>query len=223
MEIPTTIIHDVFDNPEQVVELSKQFDYYKDQQYPGLRTNNLVDIFSIHFIHDLFHKVFASFLTEDQLQKVSADNVHVNFQRIPLSIGDGIIHEDENDITSIFYLSDDIIDCGTSIHERCDIGYEHSDELRMAQDSRLKHHDSFDKPTEEWNNIRNKHNSKYPESIRSFGTYNSAITFNGWRPHKQNSNLVLNDPNKERLSLICFWGNICSFDIANRSKRSVLL
>ena len=195
MKVPSICIEDFFDLPEEVLKISDSINYDRSSYgiSPGLRSEPLENKFPL-LCKYVTIKVLAQYY--DLSKQIDIGETRTHFNKVPYSAGDGIIHTDDNTITAIVYLNKNPVpNSGTSIYKRKNLITDFS-----AQDLRVEIFKD-DKQTEEWKKLRDDYNSKYNEVMRVNGSYNSAISFNGYIPHKMNLDT---EQEGERLTLIQF-------------------
>lgn len=207
MRVSNVCIDDFFDLPEEVIKISDSVTY-DGSSYgisPGLRSEPLESKFPL-----LCKYVTMRVLSEyyDLSKKIEVGcNTTTHFNKIPYSCGDGIIHTDDNTITTIVYLNKNPVpNSGTSVYKRKKIITDFT-----AQTLRIEIFKD-DKQTEEWKRLRDEYNSNYDEIMRVNGSYNSALIFNGYVPHKMDLDT---EQEGERLTLIQFIYDITAPESTN--------
>ena len=215
MRIPTTIINDMFRYPDEIVKMSEsdKIEWGKQGVHPGLRSQALHEVYP-EIVDFILSTIFSQYYDSQYvLENIRVGDVSSHFQRIDTSENDGIIHGDNNDITSIIYLSKDV-NCGTSVYKQKN----NFIEQKHVQDSRVGvfENGGFDA---KWDNARIEHNSKYDKVISCSGNYNDMLVFNGYHPHKMDMDREVGG---ERLTLITFIDTIHSVDIGMRREKFLL-
>jgi len=116
---PITQSLDFFDNPYEIIELSKSLEYSRPEQknYPGLRSDLLSNINGLLFdyiaqkqlrlFYDWRDVENTSFAADMRFQKISSKDT-IN--------GEGWIHQDlDTELTTVIYLNPNFFDGGTNI------------------------------------------------------------------------------------------------------------
>jgi hypothetical protein len=201
MNWPLICVDNFFDNPEKIVEFSKDLDYSKDGKNPGLRTKSL-DMINYDFFNWVNTKIL-SLIFPNEIRNIKYIS-HTSFAKVPPNlIYDGWVHTDEAEFTAIIYLSD-LKNCGTKIY------------TPITPYPVLKHHESkleyFNNPDDCHNNLenlKNENNSNFEESILIKSKYNRLLVFDSHQYHS--SEVYLSDEHNERLTLISFFTKIDSY------------
>jgi hypothetical protein len=192
---PTLCVDNFFDEPDKIIKLSDKLKYESSNVYPGKRSIKLHEQYP-EFFNWVSNKII-SVLYPVEWQNISWYNT-AYFQKIPSGLkNDGWIHQDpSNEFTAIIYLSKDI-EVGTSIYLPNDF-YKKSKTKGSIKD-------------------RDLHNSKFKETINIKGIYNRLVILDSHSYHAAH----INNSEKERLTLICFFSNIRS-SIENRQLKYII-
>ena len=194
MKIPTIIIDDFFDYPDQIVEFANSLEYFDtDGRYPGKRTELLSEI--APFIQDyIIKRMFSQFM---MLQEGFDLAIESCFQKITSDHGEGWVHNDQSIFSSIIYLNKDSQSGrGTSIMRP-----KHYLKDYYQSDAKFETYQSKNF-TPEYERQRELCNSRFEETIRVENVYNRMILFNGIHYHRANG--IKNDTSEERLTLVSF-------------------
>jgi hypothetical protein len=203
MQWPTLIVDDFFNDPHEIVKLSKTFKYAKavDDTWPGTRSP------PTHTVH----KKFFLWSTEKILSVLYPMHVHglkwqavQYFQRVPYTIygGEGWIHRDQDwEFTSIVYLSDHP-ESGTCLYKNTDYRVDPDSE----EERRRFNRDLTDFKRQE--KYRKKANNKFNKKVELFSNFNRLVLFDGWQWHGSKNS---GKNKEERLTLVTFFKKITFF------------
>ena len=200
----TICVNNFFENPDDVVGLSNSFEYHKDQNgmWPGIRTKSLAEIHREFFIWNT-KKIMAVIFPNEYQNLFWTCTQH--FQKInpKEQKGEGWVHRDENEFTSIVYLSKNPNN-GTAIFKNKNFfNYKIDKNTEIKKDYILNNKNQNSKIYQE----SLKDNNRNFEKTASFDSiYNRLIIFDGSMLHGVNS--YDNENNEERLTLISFFYDI---------------
>ena len=194
MNYPTFCVNNFLEDPDQIVEHSKQYKYIraKDGRWPGERAN--LSNTTIHnFLLNKIFRVIHPNMTNNF--RASAQSM---FQRINNEHGkSGWIHRDETDeLTAIIYLSKHK-GCGTSIYQPKTFESCCTDEDNIIKANfykSLSYSKKYEKQLE-------AHNNKFNETMYFESVYNRLIIFNSNDYHGVKNFKVGPEP---RLTFITF-------------------
>ena len=114
MRWPTIIIDDFFNDFEAVKKLSNELKYYPtDGTWPGLRSGFLSDV-NRPFFDLTSYKILQALYPHNYEDLMWSARMH--FQRIPIS-GQGYVHQDDDEISAIVYISGSEKAGGTSLYK----------------------------------------------------------------------------------------------------------
>jgi len=121
---PTIVVEDFFNNPDNVVKISKSVDYYtpkKGENWPGFRSKNL--LITHKNLFEFICKKVLSLYYDFHYDKVGYDNVEILFHKFNYKDEKdvkGIIHTDHKQLAGVIYLNKNINDenTGTSIYDK---------------------------------------------------------------------------------------------------------
>lgn len=199
--IPTVVVDDFFDNPDDVRNWALSLDYPNSEpNYPGVRTDALHSVDKVFF--DSVVNRFLSLFYDMSVPGVTWE-AHAYFQKVGKENKDGWIHRDlEEKVTGIVYLNKDVnINSGTSICISKTIDTSGIALIKGDDETKLRN------------------NSRFEESINLKNRYNRCIGFDSNRYHCANdfdTNL-----DEDRLTLIFFIRELTAKDYPiYRMKRS---
>ena len=227
MLYPNLQVHNVFRQPDQVVEYAKSLEYIQDPEgrWPGKRSK------FVHVLnYDLFNMVCKRTLAV--LYPMNYHHMrfkaHSQFQTIPAAHagGEGWIHQDiYSQITCIIYLSHHD-NCGTNL-------YIPENEV-MRPTFEKNNSESFDvNKIKETHYLQNKpfddtyykalkiNNSNYIKTTSFNSIYNSMVVFDGHTHHNANGFVDSNCPG-DRLTLVTFFDDITSSETLKYSGSELL-
>ena len=206
---PTIIVDDFLDNPDELINFSKNLDFYYDEKYlwPGIRTRPLYEIDKDLFIF-LGNKILYSY----GLEKFEY-NAEAEFQLVNKNYYSGWIHRDSPRVlTSIIYLNKKgNINSGTSLYKPI----ENYEKMQSNVDIIFKCRRNFIKNMAENDNyiITKKEKDAlkwqhefYEEVLNVKNLYNRMFTFESGIWHSANE--YPNETMEPRLTLVYFFFNI---------------
>jgi hypothetical protein len=175
--VPSIIIDSFFKNPDKIVEFANTLKYENSTfNYPGEKSVNINDV----------NPELANFVLKKILSFMGVDDFECNydmrFQKIESGYGEGLIHTDQCELTSIIYLDKfGSIDSGTNLYTG-------------KQNEEYYNSHEFTKNSKEGDKRKYLYRNKL---------YNGAFIFPGLHIHAASN--FLND---ERLTLTCFFWDI---------------
>lgn len=201
----STIIRDnFFKNPKKVVDLSKKQLYKKMPEYPGSRTDNLLEStdpitrnFALFFSKKIADEVFPgiyNFLIDVRF--------HINDVYDIEEANFGWIHNDESQLAGVVYLNEETLDfnAGTSIFEKVTDNDFEVEDIRSRIDFNLygKISDKF------LLDLENNH-SDFEETIKIGNRYNRIIAYDAQEFHRPNTFRLKNQ--QLRRTIVFFINN----------------
>jgi hypothetical protein len=176
---PTICVDDFFNDPDKVVEISKDLKFESRQFYPGTRSVGLHQV-DANLFNWLSNKIIALLYPNDW-ENISWFN-SAFFQKVPSGLkNDGWVHQDSSvEFTAIIYLSKNL-DIGTSIYNRKNF---YKESKAYGDKGNIKFH-----------------NCNFKETINIKGIYNRLVLFDGASHHAAH----INNTGEDRLTLICFF------------------
>ena len=200
---PTICVDNFFDNPNEIVELSKQFTYGPIDNAPGTRSE------SIHTLHTSFSEYLCvkmlSLYYPNDIQNIRFLSTS-SFQKVPANLKyDNWVHKDDNyEITALLYLNEHT-DSGTSIYHRKKHLF---DNMKFSEEK-----NNYFKNNNETKNLkkyRELNNNKFDETVSFKGKFNRLVMFDGSNFHA--SHPYYDKQNRDRLTLITFFKKIDIID-----------
>lgn len=196
-----------FENPEAVIELSKQVNYSRATYYPGERTGNLLGIEDKHIKN--FADWFADRISFDIFPGIRMYELmlcfHRNFPSDNPYYNRGLIHNDVGNLAGLIYLTpgEHNLDTGTSIFDNESIPRTEPCELDTDAEA-LKEFYLYDNITPNYvkgfeNNLKTFESG---ETIRVGNKFNRLIAYDSKLWHRPNS--FKTEVNQPRLSLLFF-------------------
>ena len=124
IKYPTIIVENFFDNPDSVVKISKNVDYFPpkdDENWPGLRSKNL--LITHQNLYEFICKKVLSLYYDFNYDKISYENVRILFHKFDYKNEKqikGKIHKDPDQLAGVIYLNKNINDenTGTSVYDK---------------------------------------------------------------------------------------------------------
>ena len=179
-----------FEDPDKIVDFSKTLSFSKTNKVRGVRSPCLHEI-NKNFFNYVNLKIINNIYPG--LGSVEF-NASTFFQESIQDICDGWVHEDDNLITSIIYLTKKGTS-GTSVYKK-----KKEYDLTLQPDKYEYFKNPESKNQEEILKKKNENNNKYRKTITFSGDYNRLVAFNGRTPHAADVNLN----SENRLILISF-------------------
>ena len=211
MIIPTTILDNFLDNPDDIKEwaLTLNFQSPTDNVYPGKRTECLSNIFH-PFFHLLNNKILSLLFPFSPPPSYSANTY---FQYISDFEGSGWVHQDHNQITALIYLSppDPNINRGTSMYKLKKGTIHplfHTYNIPNFFDKRKKHYLSGKINNETLLEKDKFEKNTFEKILDVKDEYNRLLVFDPKIYHTNNS--FSSPSSTKRLTLISFIDNIVS-------------
>jgi hypothetical protein len=191
--IPTSVVDNFFNNPNQVVEFANQQEYFvaSDNSWPGKRTKCISTI-NYNFYDLVVKKIIALYYPEKHTFNYRAD---MYFQKVAKSAIEGWVHSDvaQAIVTGIVYLNEEYkSNAGTSIYETAKLGAMpiHKDKKEQFIKGDIADVDSY----------RKENNEQFEEVIALRNKYNRMVAFDAHQYHAAQSFSDID----ERLTLIVF-------------------
>ena len=230
MNFPSIYCKNFFNNPNNIIEISKNFNFNNSDDYPGQRTDSLhiLDFNLFNYINSkIIRLLYPDFKFYEKIQwkaktyfqKVKYDDVEYNIDNKEYP-NKGWIHKDYNSqISAVIYLSENNNESGTSINV---LKKESSLHLKDTQNfKRMYYSKSYDKNDKDFfNNYQKELNnnlSKFNEIVNFKSYFNSIAIFDSSEFHSANYDLKKDE---ERLTIITFIDeiNTSSFHIPEMNK-----
>lgn len=204
---PNLIIDDFLDNPDELINLSKNLPYYYDRFYrwPGKRTRPLYEI-----DNDLFVFIGNKILFNYGFKKFKY-HAEANFQIVNKNYSAGWIHRDDPMIlTSIIYLNKEgNINSGTSLYKNKENfekeQYFNITECKFDFFKNMAENDNYTITEKEKNALKSQHNL-FEETLNVKNLYNRLFSFDSNLWHSANEYDIVME--ESRLTLVYFFTNI---------------
>lgn len=197
MLIPTLVYDNFFRDYEEVVNYSKQVEYFSDKEgaWPGKRSLPL---------HEINRNLF-DFVTRKIVKLMwpsSYENIHYiarsQFQSIPRDfINEGWIHSDPSILTAIIYLSKHK-ECGTSIFESKNFNFNSI----INEENKRKSY--INKTFKNENKYLKENNNNFEETISVKSRPNRIVIFDSQQMHAAHK-FTEKNIEEDRLTLITFF------------------
>ena len=205
IKIPTTIIDDFFDNPDQVREFGLGLEYKKDPKgyWPGTRTEPIHEL-DPGLFGLICKKIISMYYDLNEVSEINWVAKCV-FQKVDKSYRSGWIHTDQPTVFSnIIYLNKNpSINSGTSIYKlKNNIivpNIEPNDHKIKAYKDLISIEDSEKK--------RKENNDQYVEVVRVHNEYNRILSFDSNLPHAAHD-FFGEDDEEPRLTLNVFFNEL---------------
>jgi hypothetical protein len=199
--VPSIIIDSFFKNPDKIVEFANTLKYENSTfNYPGEKSVNINDV----------NPELANFVLKKILSFMGVDDFECNydmrFQKIESGYGEGLIHTDQCELTSIIYLDKfGSIDSGTNLYtgKQNEEYYNSHEFTKNSKEGDKRKYLYRNKLYNEHKQYAQKFNSPYKKTVEVKSLYNRAFIFPGLHIHAASN--FLND---ERLTLTCFFWDI---------------
>ena len=207
---PTTVLNDFFDDPHDIIEISKsskiKWISAGDGSWPGVRSQPLADI-NMDLNMFIMKKYFYTFFNYEEMQRVSFQS-ECTFQRIDPKLKSGWIHSDFPNIhTFVIYLTPNANPCsGTCTYtpksylKRLSTKKENSPR-KLSFDEMKKLHYSGKISVEEMESARVEHNSQFEKDVMIYNRFNKLVGFDS---HQYHGVEEFNTDTKERLTIVTF-------------------
>jgi hypothetical protein len=191
---PFLCVDNFFNDPDEIVEYSKNLEY-KKHHFPGGRTDCLSTIDPDFYVW--INKKILTVLYPNDKEKLYF-KAATHFQKVSSGLEcDGWVHNDKAEFTCIIYLSKQN-NCGTSIFSPKKQSYEINDQEEKV--SYFKDPNGYTN-VELLKKLKEENNQKFDESIRVNSKYNRMIIFDGSVYHAAHPYL---DGDDDRITLISF-------------------
>lgn len=193
-------VDNFFDDPEKIINLANEFEYFNALYSPGKRTD---------FLHNLNFDFFkwVNFKIGAVLYPSEAYNLNIKaetfFQKTNKLEHDNWVHLDDSfRFTAIIYLNKNNT-AGTSIFKRNHFKMKEEQELKYKyfKNEEKKFTEDELKDIEK---AKESNNSCFSKTLHAEGIYNRLILFDGNTPHASNPM----ESEEERLTLISFIKDI---------------
>jgi hypothetical protein len=196
----THIIDNFFKNTQTVIDLGNTLKYYNDEAWPGLRTENLLEINNPLVVE--FAKYFAKRIADEVFYGLKQFKIDIRFHKNEVYDVDeanyGWIHNDDIDFAGLVYLNDEEpnMSTGTSIFDKI-----------VSKDFEVQDYESrkelnFKKNvTEQYLKDLRDNRSQFTETINVGNKFNRLVAYDAEQWHRPNSYNVKTLP---RYSLLFF-------------------
>ena len=207
---PIYSIHDVFNNPYEIIEMADKLNYSKSPtgNFPGIRSSKLHSLYP-EFWRKFMRSIFGLIWNLD-IEKADSYEAHMYFHKmVPFSKNKkdirnhGWIHRDNPAmIAGIVYLTPDAdLDSGTSI-------YTPNSNVIFETDSIKTKEDLYNKDTYNAKKYKKEYEyscSQFTQTTKINNVFNSMVMYGGDTWHKIDNFIT---GKKERLTLNWFLYNI---------------
>jgi len=197
---PTLIVDNFFDDPDKIINFSKQLNYKKDEEHhwPGTRSLPLDQVDKIFF--DWSTRKIMMLLFPMHVEQLKWKAIQ-HFQKIPYKTygkGGWIHRDDTNEFTVIIYLSHHP-ESGTSLYtpKKFAVNPFYTDK-KTASFKDLKGSSSH----EQW---RKKANDSFEKIVDLHSNFNRLVLFDGHQWHAAEN---YGTKKEDRLTLITFFETI---------------
>lgn len=208
--IPTTIVDDFLDQPDEWREYAQQCAYKPtDGRWPGFRSESLYNL-NPNMAHRFMDK-FLSIFYEIKMTPVTW-NGNGSFQKVPPNSGAGWVHRDTPLITAILYLNKDANpNAGTSLYKPKPGNIWEMKHLDVKKAQMLGQISAEDAEP-----YRLAHNEQFINTVTVKNQYNRLLAFDGNIHHAADE---LNVGDDDRLTLVFFITSISAGDLKLPSVR----
>jgi len=187
-----------FSNPEKVISLFNNQEFYSAENYPGKRTDNLLESkdnevrqFALYFVEKLAKEIFIG------IHKFMIDvRFHINSVYENDQANQGWIHADDTDLAGVIYLTPSEVDfsSGTSIFLK------NTQESFAVNDYKSRQEfNSTEKITDEYLNDLHNNHTMFTESIRVGNLYNRLIAYDSKLFHRPNQYKLLSGNSRQTI------------------------
>jgi hypothetical protein len=196
---PTMCVDNFFDNPNEIIELSKKCTFKPISNAPGTRSEPL-HIIDPKFSEYLCTKMLSLYYPND-IENVRFYAIST-FQKVPANLKfDNWVHKDDNyEITALIYLNEHT-DSGTSLFNRKKLKF---DGIQYSAEKNKYFNDNNE--TKDLKKFRDLNNNSFNETSSFKGIYNRLVMFDGSNFHA--SHIYNDKQNRDRLTLITFFKKI---------------
>jgi|LakMenE01Jun11ns_1017448.scaffolds.fasta_scaffold9689490_2 hypothetical protein len=205
IKIPTTVIDDFFDKPDQILDYGLNLEFKKDPEgrWPGTRTQPLHEI-NPPLFKFICNKIISIYFDLDGSSEINWV-ANCTFQKVNKYYKSGWIHTDEPMVfTNIIYLNKNPnINSGTSI-------YKLKNNIIIPNSEFTEHKIKAYKdlvPIETIEEKRKESNDQYVEVVRVHNEYNRILSFDSNLPHAAH-NFFGEDDEEPRLTLNVFFSEL---------------
>jgi Family of unknown function (DUF6445) len=208
------IKNNFFTNPKKVISLFDHLEFYSSGNYPGKRTENLLESqnhnvkqFALFFVEKLCKEIFIGihgFMIDVRFHINSTYDNHIANQ--------GWIHADDTDLAGVVYLTSDEIDFegGTSIFLK-----NNKEDFPVTDYVSRQEFNFTEKTTDNYlKDLENNHKN-FTESVRVGNLYNRLIAYDSKLFHRPNRYNLLSG--QARQSLVFFIKNY-NVEVSERIK-----
>ena len=201
---PTIIIDDFFNNPQAVIDFSKNLEFIKnDGRYPGYRTKQLGEIEN-QFFQTTTSKIIAALYPNEASTASLQWTANQFFQKIKTKeiLEPGYVHQDlDAEFTAIVYLSDEE-DAGTAIFKKIKEPVPYHDKDKKERYLKNKKSKNY------FDSIK-KNRECFQQTLEFTSIKNRMVLFDSAHFHAVNN---FGKRQKERLTLITFFNSIARVD-----------
>lgn len=199
----THVIDNFFNNIQPIIDLGNSLEYHNNEAWPGLRTDNLLQINNPLAIE--FAKFFAKNIADKVFYGLSKFEIDVRFHKNDLYNVDeancGWIHNDDIDFAGLVYLNDEEpnMSTGTSIFDRTMTKDFEAEDYESRKELNLKKN-----VTDQYLKDLENNRSQFSETINVGNKFNRLVAYDATQWHRPNSYKVKTLP---RYSLLFFINN----------------
>jgi len=199
----THVIDNFFNNIQPIIDLGNSLEYHNNESWPGLRTDNLLQINNPLAIE--FAKFFAKNIADKVFYGLSKFEIDVRFHKNDLYNVDeancGWIHNDDIDFAGLVYLNDEEpnMSTGTSIFDKTISKDFEAEDYESRQELNLKKN-----VTDQYLKDLKNNRSQFSETINVGNKFNRLVAYDATQWHRPNSYKVKTLP---RYSLLFFINN----------------
>lgn len=175
-----------FNNPDKILTLFDQEQFFKSPAYPGLRTGNLLEStnetsknFGLFFAKKVCDEIFPG------IYGLMIDvRLHCNLVYAENKVNEGWIHADEADLAGLVYLTKDelSLNTGTSLFVKSTEG-----DFSVRDFPSRNEFNVTDVPTEQYLKDLSNNHSNFTETLRVGNVYNRLVAYDAKIYHRPNT------------------------------------
>jgi|TARA_B110000971_G_C20007600_1_gene499934 hypothetical protein len=192
-----------FKNPGKIIELGDSLEFYNDEQWPGRRTRNLLEINNTVAIE--FAKFFAKQIADKVFYGLSGFEIDIRFHKNDIydhtEANNGWIHNDEIDFAGLVYLNieDPSMHTGTSIFDKTS-----SSKFKVQDYDSRKQLNLKKTVTDQYLKDLKENRQQFAETVNVGNKFNRLVAYDASQWHRPNNYEVKTLP---RYSLLFFINN----------------
>ena len=191
-------VDDFFNDPDKVVKLASNLEYYKDGYSPGVRSSNMAEI-DKNFFNSCCNKILSLFYPNEYRGLLFSATAF--FHKVDPNTIDSWVHQDKDSVlTAIVYLNKNL-KAGTSLMKKKQFTKNLQLDYTNIKYDYFKSDKQKDKKVLE---AQKKHLKDFDETVIYYNEYNRLIAFDALQHHMAHEN----KEDETRLTYITFFKKV---------------